>query len=240
MDSEEYDLSYGDNIEGSVTFNCAFNQSEDTKVTKKTNKRVLCSEVNKENSTKLPVYSKTLPRCITVATSLNSGVLCDNVHNGSEYCTQHECGSKNNYVVSVVSMNTTVPSCDESCQPSLCGEHQLTLTSNYCCNTINSKESTEYVSDVTKGVEVSVMKSDEDTIKTSTEESFTTLKNSETLPSSGSTDDGDKSYNDSYSQTPAGSKAPFLGKIKINPLKKSGVNEECLDGIRIKMENNSG
>jgi PKD repeat protein len=137
-------------------------------------------------------------------------------------------------------MNTTVPSCDESCQPSLHGEHQLTLTSNYCCNTINSKESTEYVSDISKGDEVSVMKSDEDTIKTSTEESFKTLKNSETLPSSGSMDGSDKSYNNSYSQTPAGSKAPFLAEIKSNPLKKSGVNEECLDGMRIKMENISG
>jgi hypothetical protein len=240
MDSEEYDLSYGDNTEGSVTFNCAFNQSEDTKLTEKTNKRFLCSELNKEDSTKLPVHSKTLPRCITVETSLKSGVLCDNVHNGSDYCTQRECGSKNNCVVSVVSMNTTVPSCDEGCQPSLHGEHQLSLTSNYYYNTINSKDSTEYVSDISKGVKVSVMKSDEDTIKTNTEESLTTLKNSETLPSSGSTDDSDKSYNNSYSQTPAGSKAPFVAKIKTNPPKKSGVNEECLEGMRIKMENNSG
>lgn len=241
MDSEENDLSYhGDNTESSVTFNCAFNQSEDTNLTEKTNKRFLCSELNKEDSAKLPVHSKTLPRCITVETSLKSGVLCDNVHNGSHYYTQHECGSENNCVVSVVSMNTTVPSCDESCQPSLHGEHQLSLTSNYYSNTIDSKESTEYVRAMSKGGEVSVMKSGEDKIKTITEESFTTLKKSEALPSSGSSDDSDKSYNNSYSQTAVGSKTPFVAKIKTNPLKKSGVNEECLDGMRIKMENNSG
>lgn len=241
MDGEEYDLSYhGDNTEGSVTFNCAFNQSEDTNLTEKTNKRVLCSELNKEDSTKLPVHSKTLPKCITVETSLKSGVLCDNVHNGSDYCTQHECGSENNCVVSVVSMNTTVPSCYESCQPSLLGEHQPSLTSNYNSNRVNAKESTEYISAISKSVEVSVMKIGEDKIRTSTEESFTTLKKSEALPSSGSTDDIDKSYNNSHSQTAVGSKAPFVAKIKTNPLKKSGVNEECLDGMRIKMENNSG
>jgi hypothetical protein len=137
-------------------------------------------------------------------------------------------------------MNTTVPSCDESCQPSLHGEHQLFLTSNYYSNTINSKEAIEYVSGISKGAEVSIMKSGEDKIKTSTEESFTTFKKSESLPSSGSTDDIDKSYNNSYSQTAVGSKAPSVAKIKTNPLKKSGVNEECLDDMRIKMENNSG
>lgn len=241
MDSENNDLSYhGDNTEGSVTFSCSFNQSEDTNLTEKINKRVLCSELNKVDSEKLPVHSKTLPRCITVETSLKSGVLCDNVHNGSDYCTQHECGSENNYVVSVVSMNTTVPSCDDNCQPSLHGEHQLSLTSNYYSNTINSKESTENVSAISKGGEVSVMKCGEDKFKPSTGESFTTLKKSEAMPSSGSTDDSDKSCNNSYSQTAVGSKASFVEKIKTNPLKKSGVNEECLDGMRIKMENNSG
>jgi len=241
MDSEENDLSYhGDNTEGSVTFSCSFNQSEDTNLTEKTNKRVLCSELNKVDSTKLPVHSKTLPRCITLETSLKSGVLCDNVHNGSDYCTQHECGSENNYVVSVVSMNTTVPSCDESCQPSLHGEHQLSLTSNYYNNTINSKESTEYVSAISEGGEVSVMKCGEDKFKPSTGESFTTLNKCEAMPSSGSTDDSDKSFNNSYSQTAVGSKASFVAKIETNPLKKSGINEECLDGMRIKMENNSG
>ena len=241
MGREENDVSYhGDNTEGSVTFDCAFNQSEDTNLTEKTNKRVLCSELNKEDSTKLPVHSKTLPRCITVETSLKSGVLCDNIHNDSDYCTQHECGSENNCVVSVVSMNTTVPSCDESCQPSLHGEHQLSLTSNYFSNTINSKETIEYVSAISKGVEVSIMKSGEDEIKTNTGESFTTLKKNEALPSSGSTVDIDKSNNNSYSQTVVGSKAPFVAKVKTNPLKKSGVNEECLDGMRIKMENHSG
>ena len=241
MDSEEYDLSYhGDNTEGSVTSNCAFNESEDTNLTEKTNKIILCSELNKEDSTKLPVHRKTLPRGITVETSSKSGLLCDNVHNGSDYCTLHECGSENNCMVSVVSMNTTVPSCDESCQPSLHGEHQLSLTSNYYSNTINSKESTEYISAITKGGEVSVVKSSEDKIKTSTEESFTTLKKSETLPSSGSTDDNDKSYNNYYSQTAVGSKSPFVAKIKTNPLKESGVIEECLDGMRIKMGKSSG
>ena len=237
MDSEECDLNYhGANTEGSVTFRCAFNLSEDTNLTEKTNKRVLCLE----DSSKLPVHSKTLPRCINVETYLKSGVLCDNVQNDSDCCCQHECGSENNCVVSVVSMNTTVPSCDESCQPSLHGEHQLSLTSNYYNNTINSKESTEYVSAISKGVKVSVMKSGEDTIKTSTEESFTTLKKSEALPSSGSSDDIDKSYNNSYSQAAVGSKAPFVAKIKTKPLKKSAVNEECLDGMRIKLEYNSG
>jgi len=237
LDSEENELSYhGDNTEGSVAFSCSFNQSEDTNLTEKTNKRVLCSESNKVDSTKLPVHSKTLPRCITVETSLKSGVLCDNIHNGSDYCTQHECGSENNYVMSVVSMNNTVPSCDESCQPSLHGEHQLSLTSNYYSNTINSKESTEYVSVISKDGEVSVMKCGEDKFKQCTGESFTTLKKSETMPSSGSTDDSDNSY----SKTAVGSKASFVAKIKTNPLKKSGVNEECLDGMRIKMENNSG
>lgn len=205
MSSEEYDLNYhGDNTEVSVTFNCAFNQSDDTNLTEKTNKRVLCSELNKEDSTKLPVHSKTVPRCITVESSLKSGVLCDNVHNGSDYCTQHDCGSENDCVVSV-SMNTTVPSCDESCQPSLHGEHQLTLTSDYNSNTINSKESTKYVRPISKGAEVSVMKSGEDKIKTNAEESFTRLKKSEILLSSGSTDDIDKSYNNSYSHTAVGS-----------------------------------
>jgi hypothetical protein len=240
MDSEEYDLSYhGNNTEGSVTFKCAFNQSEDTNLTEKTNNRVVCSELNKEESTKLPVHSKTSPKCMTVEPSLKSVVLCDNIHNGSEYCNQHECGSENSCVVSVVTMNTTVPSCDESCQPSLHGKHQLSLTSNYYSNTIHSEESTECVSAVDRSVEVYVMKSSEDIIETSTEESFKTLRNSNTLPS-GSTDDINKPYNNSYSQTAISSKAPFVAKVKTKPLKKSGVNEECLDGMRIKTDNNSG
>jgi hypothetical protein len=241
MDNEECDLSYhGDNTDGSVTFKCAFNLSEDVSCTEKTNKRFRCLDSNMEELTKLPVHSKASPRCITVEPPLKSGVLCDIVNIGSEYCNQHECPSKNSCVVPVVSMNTTVPSCDESCQPSLHGKHQLSLTLNCCINTINSEESTEYVSFSDQGVEVSVMKCGEDTIETNTEESFTALKKSNTLPSSGSRDVINKSYNNSYSQTAVGSKTTFVEKIKDEPVSKSAVNEECLDGLGIKMDKNSG
>jgi hypothetical protein len=241
MGSEEYDLSYhGDNTEGSVTYKCAFNQSDDTNLTEKTNERVLCSEFNKEESAKLPVPSKASYRCIAAEPSIKSGVFYDNMHNGSEYCNQHECSSENSCVVSVVSMNTTVPSCDESCQPSLHGGHQLSLTSNCYSNIIHSEEATEYVSAIDRSAEVSVMKIGEDANETRTEESFTMLKTSDTWPSSGSTDEINKSCNNSYSQTAVASKVPFVAKIKTKPLKKSGANEECLDGMRIKMENNSG
>lgn len=236
-DDEEYDLNYQrDNMQSSINFKCALNQTEVTNSTEKTNKGIMCLELSKEEPTGLPGHCEVSPRCSVV----DSCVVCDSVCNGSGYCNQHVCDSEDCCVMSLVSVDTTVPSSNKSCQSPLHGEHQVSLISDCCSNMKKSKELTNDLSVANKNTEESVNKNSEDIIKTNNEESFITVNKSATLPSSGSTDTINKSYNYSHGQIAGRSNAPAIVKSRDKPLKKSKVNDDCLDDLRTTMEKNSG
>ncbi|PNF17853.1 hypothetical protein B7P43_G02224, partial [Cryptotermes secundus] len=235
-DDEEYDLNYQrDNIQSSINFKCALNQTEVTNSTEKTNKGIMCLELSKEEPTGLPGHCKVSPRCIVV----ESCVVCDSVCNGSGYCNQHVCDSEDCCVMSLVSVDTTVPSSNKSRQSPLHGEHQVSLISDCCSNMKKSKELTNDLSVANKSTEESVNKTSEDIIKTNNKESFITVNKSATLPSSGSTDTINKSYNYSHDQIAGRSNAPAIVKSRDKPLKKNKINDDCLDHLRTEMEKNS-
>lgn len=240
MDSEECDLScQNDVMESSINFKCALNRNKVTRLTENTNKSVVSLELNKEEPTKLPVHSKASTRCTILESHLESGVACDNVHAGSEFCNQCVCHSENSCVVSVVNVNTTVPSSNERSQSSLHREHQFSLISNYHSNRKNSEETPEDVCTIDKNTEDSINKISEDIIGTNNEKPFITVNKSDTLPSSGSIDTVNDSYNNSHHHIPISPKAQVM-KIIGKLVKKTGVNDDCLDSLRIKMENKSG
>jgi hypothetical protein len=143
-------------------------------------------------------------------------------------------------VISFVNVDTTVPSSNESCQSPLHGEHQIPLISDCCSNAKKSEELTEDLCVANKSTEDSVNKNSEHIIKTNNEESFITVNKSATLPSFGSTDTTNKSYNYSHDQIAIRSKPPVTVKSRDKSLKKNKVNDDCLDGLRTEMENNSG
>lgn len=234
---EEYDLNYQrDNIQGSINFKHALNQTEVTNSTEKTSKGVMCLELSKEEPTGLFGHCEVSPRCIVV----ESCVVCGSVHNDSGYCNQHVCDSEDCCVMSVVSVDTTVPSPNKSCQSPSHGEHQIPLISDCCSNMKKSEELTNDLSVANKSTEDSVNKNSEDIIKTNNEESFITVNKSATLPSSGSTDTINKSYNYSRDQIAVRSNAPDIVKSRDKALKKNKVNDDCLDDLKTEMEKNSG
>jgi hypothetical protein len=235
-DDEEYDLNYqSDNTQGSIDFKCALNQTEVTNTTKKTSKRVACLELSKKEPAALPDHFKVSPRCIFV----ESCVVDDSVLNSSGYHNQHACGSEDCCVMSL-SVDTTVPSSNENSQSPFHGEHQILINSDCSSNTKKSEEVTDYVSVGNKSTEDSANKSSEVIIETSKEESFVTVNKSATLPSSGSTDNINKSYNYYHDQIAVRSNVPDTVKGKNKPLKKIKINCDCLDDLKTEMDESSG
>ncbi|KAJ4433506.1 hypothetical protein ANN_15815 [Periplaneta americana] len=204
MDSEQYDLNYyqRDNTKGSINFECALNQTfhnvagtQVTILTDKTNKGPSCLELNEEDIIHLPVDSMASPRCIIVESDIKAGVACDNINNKCGECSQYVRDSENANIhnenscaVSVVSINTAVPSSNESCQSSFHTDHQDFSDSKHSSNITSPIGTSE---DISKSFVNSVDHSSENynlinsgnLIETVNEDSFITTNKRDKLPS---------------------------------------------------------
>jgi hypothetical protein len=215
-DDEEYDLNYqSDNAQGSINFKCALNHTEVTNTTGKTNKRVVCLELQNGELTGLPHHFTVSPRCTVV----ESCVAGDGVHNASGYHSQHVCDSEDCCV-----MSATAPSSNKSSHSPLHAEHRMLITSD-CSNNITKSE--ELTEELIVGNNI-------------TEDCFVTVNKSATLPSFGSTDTINRSYNYSHDQIAIRSNVQDTLKSRNKPQKRNEVIDDCLDGLRTGMEEDSG
>ncbi|PSN46126.1 hypothetical protein C0J52_12063 [Blattella germanica] len=245
MDGEDYDLNnYQCNeTKGSVKFkedglNESFHHTtnEVTNIIDDnynyTNKSPNCLEFQKEAHAEFSNGRKASPRCINVECDLKAGLLSDIVNNKSDIHNQLECDSAianslngNSCALSVITVNTAVPSSQESCQSPLHSIQQHSMNSvDHNISKTPENPSKSYSTDfiIVEANNVNDVSS-------------ITISKSDTLPSD-SADMKTKSSNIPYNQLSFSSQVPVVVKVKAKSVKK---NDDFLDSFREKLENSS-
>ena len=209
MDGEEHDLNYhGDNSNFKSSLNEIFNNvtNQVTNLTDDNNEIKFCEELSNN--------SKASPRCINVECDLKAGLV-------SDIDNQLSCDSEianslngNSCALSVISVNTTVPSFQESCQSPL-----YTVSQEKSVAPIGSEGNNTIVTDSTNEDSISSLGSE-----------------SGNLPCFGGAHLTDVSRNNPLNQF-FSSQVPVIVKVKGKPLKRNALNDDFLDSFEEKLEN---